>query len=359
MARLDSFLRLVLEQQASDLHFTAGDVPTIRHDGDLVRLPFRVLSEEEAERFLLEILNDEQRARFGTQRELDFVYHLDNAGRFRANYFRQARGIGGVFRIIPESKPTLADLAMPASVGELTKLSNGLVLVTGPTGAGKTTTLAAMVREINQNFKKHIITIEDPIEFIHDPLQSVITQRQVGVHVPSFASALRSALREAPDVIVVGEMRDPETISLALTAAETGALVFGTLHTNSAATAIDRVLDATQEEGRDQVRGILSVLLRGVVAQHLVKRATGEGRVAVVEVLLQSWAVSHMIREDKVHQVDGLLQSTEATGTGMVSLDSCLMDYLRKGIITLEDALKVAKDPEHVQEQAASIPDEL
>lgn len=359
MARLDSFLQLVTEQQASDLHFCAGSVPTIRHDGELVQLPFRELTKSEARRFLVEILTDEQRAAFEAKRDLDFVYNIPGVGRFRANYFRQARGPAAVFRIIPNAIPSLDDLNMPPSLRRLCEAKNGLVLVTGPTGAGKTTTLAAMVHEINRTSKRHIITIEDPVEFIHPMEQSVVTQRQVGVHVSSFAEALRSSLRESPDVVVVGEMRDLETIQLALTAAETGVLVFGTLHTNSAASAINRIIDATPEESREQVRGILSVLLRGIVAQHLLKRATGEGRVAVVEVLLQNYAVAHLIRENKIHQLDALLQSTESAGAGMMGLDTCLLRYVRQGLILLEDALLVASDPDHLREMAADLPEEL
>lgn len=359
MARIDSFLELVTEQGASDLHFCAGAVPTIRHDGDLVHLPFRRLSESETLRFLLEILTEDQREVFNSKYDLDFVYNLPGVGRFRANFFRQALGPGAVFRIIPNEVPTLDALGMPAALRALCERKNGLVLVSGPTGAGKTTTLAAMVTEIAHRRKRHIITIEDPIEFIHKPGKSVITQRQVGVHVDSFAGALRSALRESPDVVVVGEMRDLETIQLALAAAETGVLVVGTLHTNSAASAINRIIDATPEDSREQVRSILSVLLRGVVAQHLIKRANGEGRIAVVEVLLQNFAISNLIREDKVHQIDGVLQSTETEGTGMMGLDSCLLRYLRQGLVSLEGALTVAKDPEHLREMAANLPEDL
>lgn len=359
MARLDSFLQLVTEQNASDLHFCAGAVPTIRHDGDLVRLPFRKLTETETRRFLNEVLTEEQQTRYESNSDIDFVYELDGVGRFRCNFFRQARGSGAVFRIIPPSIPTLDDLGMPASLRRLCKLKNGLVLVTGPTGAGKTTTLAAMVDEINRTAKRHIITIEDPVEFLHSIRQSVVTQRQVGVHVSTFAEALRSSLRESPDVVVVGEMRDAETIQLALTAAETGVLVFGTLHTNSAASAINRIIDAMPEESREQVRSIISVLVRGIVAQHLIKRATGEGRVAAVEVLLQNYAVAHLIRENKIHQLDALLQSTESAGAGMMSLDTCLLRYLREGVILLDDALRVASDPEHLRQLASDLPEDL
>jgi twitching motility protein PilT len=359
MARLDSFLRLVVEQRASDLHFAAGFKPTIRHDGELVALPFRVLTDGEARQFLLEILSPEQRQRFEKDRELDFVYDLEDGGRFRANYFEQTRGMASVFRVVPDKRPTLVDLGMPHSVVQLVHQANGLILVTGPTGAGKTTTLAAMVGEINRTSPRHILTIEDPIEFVFTPERSFVTQRQVGAHVESFEKALRSALREAPDVIVVGEMRDPETIALALSAAETGVLVLGTMHTNSAASAVDRIIDATPEDSRDQIRGVLALLLRGVIAQHLIKRASGEGRVAAIEVMLQSHAIANLIREDKVHQIDGALQSADVATSGMLGLDNCLLSYLRKGLILVEDAMRVAKDPDWLREQVGELGEDL
>lgn len=350
MARLDSFLRLVVEQGASDLHFHAGNPPIIRYDGDLVPLPFRSLSETETRRFLFEILTPEQRERFERDLGLDFVYVLDSVARFRANVFVQNQGMGGVFRIIPNRLPTLQELDFPPVVKKLTELANGLVLVTGPTGSGKTTTMAAMINEINKSSQRHVITIEDPIEFVHTPIRSVITQRQVEEHSESFHSALRAALREAPDVLAVGEMRDLETVQLAISAAETGVLVLGTLHTNSAAKAIDRIIDIVPEESREQIRGVLSVLLRGVVAQRLCKRATGEGRVAAMEILLQSWAVSHMIRENKLHQIEGFMQSASNDTSGTQSLDAGLARLVRGGFVSMSEAAQYAAYPQQLKE---------
>ncbi|NOZ87765.1 MAG: PilT/PilU family type 4a pilus ATPase [Deltaproteobacteria bacterium] len=353
MARLDTFLKLVVEQHASDLHFHAGNPPIVRHDGDIIKLPFRVLSDSEAERFIYEIMTDEQKKAFLENHDLDMIYVIDGVGRFRVNVFLQSHGPSAVFRVIPQRLPTVEELMLPPMVKKLAQLNNGLILVTGPTGAGKTTTLAAIVNYINTSFQKHIITIEDPIEFVHEPINSVITQRQIGYHAESFATALRSALRESPDVLVVGEMRDLETVQLALQAAETGVLVFATLHTNSAAKSIDRIIDVMPEESRDQTRGVLSVLLRGVMAQHLCKRASGEGRIAVMELLVQNWAVSNMIRENKIHMLDSYLLSASLAETGCQSLDSCALQFIREGLITLEDGLKIANDPLRLKELAS------
>jgi twitching motility protein PilT len=354
--RLDSFLRLVAEQQASDLHFHSGKVPVIRHDGDLMPIPFRILTESESWRFIREILTDKQAAALETENELDFMYELPGTGRFRANVFRQQGGWGAVFRIIPFTIPAIDDLMLPPSVRKLCSLGNGLVLVTGPTGSGKTTTLAAIVNEINQTTPRHIITIEDPIEFVHPSATSVVTQRQVGEHAESFASALRSAVREAPDVVVVGEMRDLETITLALSAAETGSLVFGTLHTSSAAKSIDRIIDMLPDDSRDQMRGVLSVMLKGVLAQNLCKRADGEGRIALHELLLNNYAVSNMIREGKLHQIESYLhQASNDPTTGMQSLDSCIVRYVKEGLVTVDDALPFAAFPDHIRKIAAQV----
>jgi twitching motility protein PilT len=350
MAKIDSFLRLVVEQRASDLHFHSGAPPTIRHNGELVPLPFRTLSAAEARRFLLEILTDAQRAQLEADRQIDFLHVLEGGGgRFRANVFLQNRGVGAVFRAVRPAPPTFDDLALPPVLRKLTQLTNGLVLVTGPTGSGKTTTLAALVHEINRSSARHIITIEDPIEVLHPPIKSVISQRQVEKHAQSFASALRASLRESPDVLVVGEMRDHETVSLALSAAETGVLVLGTLHTNSAAKAVDRIIDMVPPETREQTRGLLSVLLRCVASQHLCRRASGQGRVAVIEVLLHTYAVANMIREGKAHQIDSYLQTAGNDGSGMVSLDSAIVRAVRNGYITLEEGLHVANYPDQVR----------
>jgi twitching motility protein PilT len=358
MPRFDSFLRLVAEQGASDLHFHAGNVPIIRYEGDLLPLPFRVLSELETSRFLLELLTEEQRAEFDKKHELDFMYELPGVARFRANVFVQSQGLGSVFRVIKNEIPTVEELGMPPAVKRLTQLNNGLVLVTGPTGSGKSTTLAAMVDAINKTSQRHVISIEDPIEYLHQPIKGVITQRQVGRHAESFAGALRSALRESPDVLIVGEMRDLETIGLAIHAAETGVLVIGTLHASSASKAIDRIIDVIPEESREQMRSTLSVLVRGVISQHLIKHASGEGRVAVLEILLQSYAIAHLIRENKVFQIDGYLDTASNDGSGMQSLDSCILRYINQGLITLEEALKVANQPESIKGIVAQLPDD-
>jgi len=358
LARIDSFLRLVLDQHASDLHFHAVSAPFIRHDGDLVPIPFRALTEDETVRFIFEILSEEQRARFERDREVDLAYVLEGGARFRVNVFTQSRGVGAVFRVIPAKIPTLDDLRLPSALRKLAQQANGLVLITGPTGSGKTTTLAAVVNEINRTSRRHVITVEDPIEFVHTPIQSVVTQRQVGKHTDSFAGALRSALRESPDVIVVGEMRDYETVQLGLSAAETGVLVFGTLHTNSAAKAVDRIIDVCPEEVHDQVRGIISVLLKGVMAQHLCKRANGEGRLAVTEMLLQTYATANMIRENKVFQLDSFLQASDHAGTGMRSLDSSLLEYVKASLITPDEALSIASYPDILRRAIAELPED-
>lgn len=358
MARIDSFLRLVVEQRASDLHFTAGAVPLIRHHGELVPLPFRPLSEAESRKFLGEMLTPEERERLENEQELDMLYALPGVGRFRANLFVQQVGWGAAFRIIPDRPPRLDEIGLPASVRTFATLQGGLVLIGGPTGSGKTTTLAAIIDEINRSSRRHVLTIEDPIEFLHEPIGSAITQRQVGTHVDSFAEALRSALRESPDVLVVGEMRDSETLMLALQAAETGVLVFATLHTSSAAKTITRVVDMAPEDQRDQLRSSLSVLLKGVVAQHLVRKSGGDGRVAAVEVLHTNAAVASMIRDNKVPMIDAWLQTVNPIETGMQGLEQSLLRYVRDGVIDLEEACRLSQTPDHLRREASLIEQE-
>jgi twitching motility protein PilT len=359
MARIDSFLRLVVEQGASDLHLGAGAPPTVRLNGELVPLPFRALSDLEARRLILEILTDAQRETVETDKDLDVVYDVDQKGRFRGNVFFHKQGIGSVFRVIPRKIPTLEELNLPPAVKNFTRLANGLVLVTGPTGSGKTTTLAAIINEINRTYQRHIITIEDPIEFIHEPMMSLVTHREVGSHADTFAGALRAALREAPDVLVVGELRDEDSVALALSAAETGVLVFATMHTNSAAKSVHRLIDLVPDSAQDHMRGMISVLLRGVIAQRLCLRRGGEGRIAAVEILIHDFAVANMIRDDKLHQLEALLQTASPETSGMQSLDRCLFGYVKARLVDPAEALKVANNPDILASAIAELPREL
>ncbi|MBN1297653.1 PilT/PilU family type 4a pilus ATPase [bacterium] len=344
MARLDSFLQLVLEQQASDLYIISGAPPMIRYNGDLIPIRYRVLSDSETKRFLFEIISDNQRTHFEQYQDMDFSYEIPSTGRFRVNYFVDSRGVGGIFRIIPAHIKSIDELQLPSQLKKFAYLDNGLVLVTGPSGSGKTTTLAAIIRELNVRTRKHIITIEDPIEYIHNQEKCAISQREVGSHTKSFHEALRSALRESPDVILVGELRDIETISLAMTCAETGTLIFGTLHTQSCGKTVDRIIDAFPKDSQEQVRTMLSITLKGVVAQQLIKTADRTGRIAALEILMGSTALGNLIRENKTFQIDTLIQSTESEKTGMQSMDRALVNLLKDGRILAEDAIAHAHD---------------
>lgn len=344
-ARIDTLLRIASDQRASDLHLHAGKVPQVRHDGHLVPLPFRELGQHQLRVMLDEVLDAEQRAELREKRHLDFAYALDDVGRFRGSITAQRDGYSAVFRVIPTTIRTLVELEVPAVVGSFARHANGLVLVTGPTGSGKTTTLAALVDLVNESSGRHVITIEDPIEFVHPRKKGLVTQREVGVHVETFAAGLRSALREAPDVLVVGEMRDFETVSLALAAAEAGVLVFATLHTGSAAKAVDRLLGACPADQQDQVREILAALLRGVLSQRLCRGVAG-GRVAACEILLQNVAVSNLIRESKVHQIDAYLRSGEQAARGMCGLEESLLRLVRERRITAVEAMSHSNEPE-------------
>jgi twitching motility protein PilT len=335
MARIDEILNQMMEREASDLHLTSGSAPYLRVHGEMVKLNYKDLTPEVCQALLFEILSPPQRENFLETWDLDCSYSLKGVGRFRVNVFRQRQGVGAVFRRIPESIKTIQELGMPSNIANLLDVSEGLILVTGPTGSGKSTTLASLIHTINTDRRAHIITIEDPIEFVHYNKNSLINQREVSSHTKSFHQALRAALREDPDVILVGEMRDLETISLAITAAETGHLVLATLHTNSATKTVDRIIDVFPEAQQSQIRVMLSESLRGIVAQSLVKRADGNGRVAVVEVLVNIPAVANLIREGKTFQIHSSMQTGQVHG--MITFEAAMNDLVRKGIVSRED----------------------
>jgi len=345
---IKELLGFIKQQGASDLHLSVGVPPMIRLHGTLRRLKMDSLTEEETKKMIYEVINDDQRKKFEKDNELDCSISIKEVARFRVNVYRQERGEAAAFRIIPTECPTLSQLNMPSVLTDLVMKEKGLILVTGPTGSGKSTTLAAMVNHINENRNVHIITIEDPIEFVHTPKNCLINQRELGAHTHSFSNALRSALREDPDVILVGEMRDLETTSLAITAAETGHLVMGTLHTNSAPKTIDRAIDIFSAESRDQVRTQLSESILAIVAQTLIPRRDGKGRVAALEVLIANTAIRNLIREGKTYQIPSIIQTSQQLG--MQSLDHHLKELVSKGIITKEEAIKKALDPKYVAE---------
>ncbi|MDV6254310.1 type IV pilus twitching motility protein PilT [Vibrio sp. EA2] len=332
---ITELLDFSVKHNASDLHLSAGVAPMVRIDGDVRKLGIPAFTHQEVHRLVFEIMNDAQRSEFEEKLEVDFSFELQNVGRFRVNAFNQSRGCAAVFRTIPSSIPTLDELEAPDIFTKIASGQKGLVLVTGPTGSGKSTTLAAIVDYINRNHNKHILTIEDPIEFVHTNNKCLINQREVHRDTHSFQNALRSALREDPDVILVGEMRDKETISLALTAAETGHLVFGTLHTSSAAKTIDRIIDVFPGSDKDMVRSMLSESLRSVIAQKLLKR-NGGGRVACHEIMMATPAIRNLIREDKVAQMYSIIQTGAAHG--MQTMEQNARQLLAQGIVSHEEA---------------------
>ena len=342
MAKIDAFFKYMIENNASDLHLSAGAKAKIRKHGELEELEYPELTNESLQSLLFEITTEEQKNSFLAKRDLDFAYEIPGLARFRANYFEQKRGTGAVFRVIPANILSVEDLNLPAQILKLTQLSRGLVLVTGPTGSGKSTTLAAIIDYINVNRKEHILTIEDPVEFVHQNKGCLINHREIGNHTESFSAALRAALREDPDVILVGEMRDLETIELAITAAETGHLVFGTLHTNSAAKTIDRIIDAFPAGQQAQIRTMLSESLKGVVCQQLLKRVDQPGRLAALEILFCKTAIANLIREGKTFQIPSMIQTGK--GEGMQLLDQAIMEFLMKKQITPQEAYLKAND---------------
>jgi twitching motility protein PilT len=336
MARIDAILKLVKEQGASDLHVTTGAPPMVRIHGEITPIPYEELTPELCELLLFEMMDSEIRNRYEQNKDVDFAYEVPGVMRVRCNIYEQSRGVAGAFRVLPSQILTLDQLGLPDHLIRLTEMARGLVIVTGPPGTGKSSTLAAMLDHINRTRRRHILTIEDPIEYRHTNRMSLMTHREVGRNTPSFAQALRAALREDPDVIMVGEMRDTETMALAITAAATGQLVFATLHTMSAPQTVDRILDSFDGERQAQVRMMLAESLKGVLAQRLLRRKDGQGRVLALEVLTSNSAVSSLIREKKTFQLATVIQTGRKEG--MQSMDESVMKLVREGVVTPDEA---------------------
>jgi twitching motility protein PilT len=348
MARIDALFNMMKEQGSSDLHLSSGNPPIFRQQGEMVRLNFKALGHDELKTILFEILTEKQKAQFEETKDLDFAYEVTGLARFRGNIMMQYRGIAAVFRIIPTRILSADELGLPEGVRRMTNFKKGMVLVTGPTGSGKSTTLAGMIDLINSSRKEHILTFEDPLEFIHENKMSLLNQRQIGEHTDSFASALRAALREDPDVILVGEMRDLTTIQLAMSAAETGHLVFGTLHTSTAAKTVDRIIDVFPTDQQEQVRAMLSESLKGVICQQLLKTAEGKGRVAALEIMLGTPAIANLIREGKTFQIPSIMQT--AKKDGMQLMDQHLLDLLKTKKVNPEEAYRCAVDKKQFEQ---------
>ncbi len=357
MAKLDAFFKLMFDTGASDLHIVSGQPPILRVHGELERVKYDPLDDENLRQMLYEIAPEQKIKTFEETGDVDFGYEIPNVARFRANYFMQKYGCGAVFRQIPTKVLTADDLGLPPILKKSAMLHKGLVLVTGPTGSGKSTTLAAVIDHANKHRKDHIITVEDPIEFVHTPQGCLVNHREVGIHTRSFSAALRGALREDPDIILVGEMRDLETIRLALEAANTGHLVFGTLHTTSAAKTIDRIIEVFPAEEQAQVRNGLSTGLKVVVAQNLFKRIDKKGRCAALEILVCTAAVGNLIREGKTVQIPSAIQTGKQYG--MQTLDDAIMANLTKGWISPEEAYDKCIDKNKFKPLLKTPPDEL
>jgi twitching motility protein PilT len=344
---VDELLHIVVDRNASDLHICQASPPIIREDGRLKRLNFESFSPQHTQRMMYDIITDENINKFETTLELDFSYVLPKRARFRVNMYRENGGVAAAFRLIPQKIPTVKDLNLPPILESMCEKPRGLILVTGPTGSGKSTSLAAMINYININYAHHIITIEDPIEYLHTHKQSIINQREVGSDTKSFNNALRACLREDPDILLVGEMRDVETISLAITAAETGHLVFATLHTNNAAESVDRIIDVFPPGQQEQIRVQLSNNLVSIISQQLLARTGGSGRVPANEIMVATPAIRNLIREAKTHQITSTIQ-TSAT-FGMITMDQTLRDLYLKGFISLEDAMSRCQNPDELR----------
>jgi twitching motility protein PilT len=354
MARIDALFDRLLDKKGSDLHLGVGLPPMGRVRGELIELRDKPVTTEEIHALLFEITNDQQRQQIESEWDLDFAYQYGTRARFRANYFCKHTGLAAVFRTIPSKVLTLPELRTPEVVKTLAEKRAGLVLVTGPTGSGKSTTLAGMINHINQTRACHILTIEDPVEFVHEPLRAQITHREVGSHASSFAVAIRSAGRENADVILIGELRTNETMKLALQLASYGVLVFGTVHTNSAAATIERIVNAFPTDEQPQVRGMMAESLVGIVAQQLLRTADGAGRVAAHEILLGSHAVASMIREGKTYQLGNTMQNGRAQG--MQTMDAALEALVRKGVVEFDAAIEKAEDKESFKKAFAPAP---
>jgi len=358
---IDELLHLVVKQNSSDLHLAVGLPPVLRVHGKLLQAPYDIFTPQTAQRIVYDILTDEQIQKFESTFELDFSYALGRTSRFRVNIFRDRGTVAAAFRVIPTKIPTLDDLKLPDIVEKLTHITRGLILVTGPTGSGKSTTLAAMINSINMGRSEHIITIEDPVEYLHNHKMSVINQRELGQDTKSFPNALRAALREDPDVILVGEMRDLETMQMAVSSAETGHLVFATLHTNSAATTVDRIVDSFPPGQQEQIRLQLSNNLQAVLCQQLIPKRGGEGRACAQEIMIATPAIRNLIREAKAHQITSMIQTSG--NMGMMTMDMCLRDMYMKGLIDRDMALTRAMNRTDLEnmimqaEMAAAAPD--
>jgi twitching motility protein PilT len=344
---IDQLLEQMVALKASDLHITVGTPPAVRVRGEVQRLDgYAPFDAEQTQQLLYRILSSEQQKQLEIKRQIDFAHSVPGVARFRVNVYFQRESLGGAFRVIPEEIKTLEELGLPASLHALAELPRGLVLVTGPTGSGKSTTLASVIDEVNRTRAEHILTIEDPIEFVHRHKRCIVNQREIGVDAMSFGEGLRAALRQDPDVILVGEMRDLETISTALTAAETGHLVLGTLHTQSAPSTIDRIIDVFPPEQQEQVRIMIAGSLQGVVTQALLPTADGQGRVPALEILLPDDAVRNLIRQGKVEQIYSIMQTNSSRG--MQTMEQALAELTMRHVVTLETALSRSSRPEQL-----------
>jgi twitching motility protein PilT len=357
MAQIDQFLKVLVENGGSDLHLSTGSVPVMRIHGHMQRLKFREMTPKDMETLLFEVMEEEWQKRFLGEQDIDFAYEIEGLARFRVNVFWQRKGLAAVMRTIPSEILTVDDLGLPEAVRRFCQLSKGLVLVTGPTGSGKSTTLAAMVDHVNETRADHILTIEDPIEFTHRNKKCLVNQREVGTNTKSFANALRAALREDPDVILIGEMRDRETIELGITAAETGHLVFGTMHTSSAPKSVDRIIDVFPADQQDQIRAMLAESLKGVVSQVLLRKKGGKGRCAALEIMVGTPAISNLVREGKVHQIPSIIQTGKKDG--MQLLDQHILEYLMSGEIDATEAYMRANNKaafrQHLKDDAPTV----